>query len=297
MNLAIRTVSLFMFCLCNLYLAAQQYPVSTLFGNNLIQTNPAMTGAVYKHSANVIWRGAGTASPNLPYPTTLWANYAYRMDKINSGIGISYRYDAWGAQKRNTALLSYAYHIPIKSLYLSIGASAGINTLNVDYSGLIFGEPVPEPQFNPVFTADFGLALHHEKWNVGLSMTQLNNPTFRAKNIPGSYNLAPQFWLFADYRFNMGEKWSLTPRVQLVADRINLTTNIQVLATRKEKFWFGIGMKNTFGNDPYFIISPMVGYDIKGKFRIGYAANISSVPDAFTHNHMTSEVVLSFLMK
>lgn len=298
MNLTIRIISLFTLCSQSLYLTAQQEPVSTLFWNNLTQTNPAMTGAVYKHSANILWRDYWTkkTSPDLPYQTTLWANYSYKIDKISSGIGVTYRYDAFGYQKRNTALLSYAYHIPIKSLFLSIGVSSGINTLDFNYSNQTFGSPVPNPNYSPVFTSDFGIALRHEKWNVGLSLTQWNSPTFRSGNPPQNYDLAPHFWLFADYRFDLGEKWDLTPRVQLVTDNSMLSTNIQVLASWKENLWFGVGVKNAFtGNS--FTVSPIIGYDIKGKFRIGYAGNISNTPDPYMLNQMTHEVVLAFLMR
>lgn len=295
MSLASKLTLLATFFAGNLQLTAQQEPVSTLFWNNYMHTNPAMTGAVYQHSANVVWRDYWVKPMyGYPYQTTVWANYALGINKINSGLGVSYRYDVVGHQKMNTALLSYAYHIPIKSLFLSIGASAGIGVLQYDYSGFSFESPVVEPAFNPVFTSDFGIALRHEKWNVGLSVTQLNSATFRTTDMQYEYNLTPHFWLFADYRFNLGERWSLTPRVQLVATRQRLLENLQVMATWKEKLWFGVGAKNMFRG---VIVSPFVGYDIKGKFRIGYAANISTAPDVYMHNYMTHEVVLSFLMK
>lgn len=300
MNSAIKFTSLFTFFFWSLQLSAQQEPVSTLFWNNYMHTNPAMTGAVYQHSANVVWRDYWFKPVhNVPYQTTVWANYALRINTINSGLGISYRYDVVGHQKMNTALLSYAYHIPVKSLFLSIGASAGIGVLNYDYSDFSFESPVLEPSFNPVFTSDFGIALRHEKWNVGLSVTQLNSATFRATDMQyeHTFTLTPHFRLFGDYCFDLGDKWALTPRVQLVATRQQLLTNLQLMATWNKNLWFGAGVKNAFYGGSLITVSPFVGYDVKSKFRIGYAANISTLPDGYMNNYMTHELVLSFLMK
>src|SRR4051812_17678162 len=90
---------------------AQQEPRSSFFWNNYMHTNPAMTGAVYKHQANAQWRNQWTKTNGAP--TTLWVNYAAKIDQVNSGIGVSYEYDVIGLNKSHTALLSYAYHIPI----------------------------------------------------------------------------------------------------------------------------------------------------------------------------------------
>lgn len=304
MNTRDKIIGVFTFLVLSTQLSAQQEPLSTFFREgNLTQTNPGMTGAVYKHAANILWRDYWIKKTplNLPRQTTFWTNYSYKIDKINSGIGINYRYDALGYQKRNTVSLSYAYHIPIKSLFLSIGVSGGINTLNRNYSDLTFASPVPNPDYNPVFTSDFGIALRHEKWNTGISVTQWNNPTFRSGNSTKNYTLDPHFWWFVDYRFKLSEYWDLTPRIQLATDWATLSTTIQLLTSWKKNLWFGVGVKNAFLKNAFsthsFTVSPMIGYDIKGMFRIGYAGNISNTPDPYMFHLMTHEVIVSFLMK
>jgi type IX secretion system PorP/SprF family membrane protein len=285
------------FLLLSCFSNAQQEPTSTLFWNNLIQTNPAMTGAVYKHAANVTWKDYRLKKEYAitPYQQTIYANYSAKIERINSGIGASYRYDSRSGQEFQTGLLSYAYHIPIKSLFLSIGVSGGIKTLNYHYPSSS-NPALVNHTYSPVFTSDFGIALRHEKWNVGISTTQWNGPILRMKDsLDYNYKLAPHFWLFGDYRFTLGEKWSITPRVQFVTDNIYIHSNIQVLATWKENLWFGVGVQHRI-NGSSILVSPIIGYDIKGRFRLGYTAVIST-RNNYIFKTVTHEAVLSFLMK
>lgn len=280
---------------------AQQEPTSTLFWNNYLHTNPAMTGAVYKHQANLTWNDYFLKEPySFPYQQTITANYAMKLDKIRSGIGASYRYDSRSALRIQTALLSYAYHIPIKSMFLSIGISGGIKTLNYTYPAPPGTDPTPvKHTYTPAFSSDFGIALRHEKWNVGVSMTQWNGPVVRTKDTTDySDKFFAHLWLFADYRFALGENWSLTPRAQAVSDKNEIFANLQLVATWRERLWFGAGVQTLFRGGSNIWISPMIGYDIKGRFRLGYTAVIS------TRNHysplfksVTHEAVLGFMLK
>ncbi|WP_430404846.1 PorP/SprF family type IX secretion system membrane protein [Fluviicola sp.] len=283
-------------------LAQLQETTSVLFWNNYLHTNPAMTGAVYKHQANITWNDYGLKKQYVPvgYQQTIYANYSVKLDKINSGIGASYRYDSHSAQQFQTGLLSYAYHIPIKSLFLSIGVSGGIKTLNYEYpSSSSSNVPLVKHKYSPVFSSDFGIALRHEKWNIGVSMTQWNGPTLRLKDsLDDNYKLRAHLWIFGDYRFTLGENWSLTPRAQIVSDNLGLFTNLQVVASWKENLWFGVGVQNTWSGSSIFI-SPMIGYDIKGRFRLGYTAIISTRNNygGNLFNRVTHEAVLGFLLK
>lgn len=278
---------------------SQQEPRSAFFWNNYMHTNPAMTGAIYKHQANVQWRNQWVNTNGAP--TTLWANYAAKLDKINSGIGISYEYDAGGVSKSQTALLSYAYHLPIRNMFLSFGASAGLKTMKIEGSDFIFSSQVPEnPLFGdrrlgPVFQCDFGIALHGEKWNVGLSATQLNNAEFKDDSLV-FYENVPHFWLFADYSFNLGEKWKLTPRLQSYMDRTDFCSTLALVASFKENLWFGCTTSIPTGGGIYSV-GPMIGYDIVGKFRIGYTYEFWFSNSPGLYNDGTHEVILSYQLK
>jgi type IX secretion system PorP/SprF family membrane protein len=276
---------------------SQQEPRSAFFWNQYMHTNPAMTGAVYRHHANVQWRNQWVKTNGAP--TTLWANYAAKLDEINSGIGVSYEYHVVGLNKSHTALLSYAYHIPIKNMFLSFGASAGIKTLKIEASQFLFSSQTPEPMFQdrqlkPIFQCDFGVALHGEKWNVGLSATQLNGGTFKDSIFP--YKTEPHFWVFGDYTFDLGEKWKLTPRIQSYTDGQKIASTIALVVSVKDRLWFGAASTIPAGGGR-FSAGPLVGYDIAGKFRLGYAYEFwFNMGPSATYNG-THEIILSYQLK
>lgn len=296
MNTILRSALWLFLLFPNACIFAQQEPVATFFESTLMHTNPATTGASYKHAANAVWKDYWTKNQitGTPYQMTIWGNYAMRIDPWKSGIGVSYRYDAFGHQKRSTALLSYAYHIPIKELTLSIGASGGLNTVAYDYSKT---NALQSYSFNPAFTADAGVMLHKERWHVGISATQLNRPIMRSTDQLATFVLEPTYWLHADYRFQLGTNWSLTPKLQMVTDFVKGISNFQVQTAWKEQLWFGVAWKSQITDFNNYTIAPMIGYDIKGKFRLGYLANISSYIGVYSNRHVMHEVVLSFLLK
>ena len=275
---------------------SQQSPRASFFWNQYMHTNPAMTGAIYKHHANAQWRNQWVKTNGAP--TTLWANYAAKIDQINSGIGVSYEYDVIGLNRSHTALLSYAYHIPIKNMFLSFGVSGGIKTLKINGSQFVFPQ-APEPMFQnrqlkPAFQCDFGIALHAEKWNVGLSVTQLNGATFRDSIFP--YNCKPHFWVFADYKFQLGESWSLTPRLQSYTDGLQIASTVALTASFKDRLWFG-ATSTIPSNGGRFAVGPMIGYDIVGKFRLGYAYELWFNSSPAIGNDGTHEIILSYQLK
>ena len=274
---------------------SQQSPRSSFFWNQYMHTNPAMTGAIYKHHANVQWRNQWTKVNGAP--TTLWLNYAARLDSINSGIGVSYEYDVIGLNKQHTALASYAYHIPIKKIFLSLGVSAGTLTTIFDASKFLPVDPndpvIPKSQATS-FRADLGIALHGEKWNAGLSCTQLSGYFIRKSG--SSYNLTPHYWLFGDYTFQLGQNWSLTPRVQVGTDWLKSYSIVALISSWKN-LWFGATAAFPGGNG--IELGPMIGYDIAGKFRLGYTYEfgVNTHLSNAVNNNGTHEIILSYQLK
>lgn len=293
MNFTKLIIAAFIFFLSN-HSFSQQDPRSTIFWNQYMYTNPAMTGAVYKHHANAQWRNQWTKINGAP--TTLWLNYALKLDSINSGVGVSYEYDVIGVNRQHTALASYAYHIPIKKMFLSLGISAGIVNISFNNKYFVFNDPNDPviPSSNQTFfRGDFGIALHGEKWNAGVSGTKLNGYFTRSS---GPYDLAPHYWVFGDYTFQLGENWKLTPRAQAGSDLKYIYSIVGLTASWKD-LWFGATAANPF--DGGAELGLMIGYDIVGKFRLGYAYEfgVNTHLSNSIKNNATHEVILSYQLK
>lgn len=287
------SVVFFLFGCLNAF--AQQEPRSSFFWNNYMHTNPAMTGAHYKHHANAQWRNQWTNANGAP--TTLWANYAMRLDSIHHAVGVSYEYDVIGNQKSHTALVTYAYHLPLKNAILSLGASVGINAVNFEYNWIPPSTPPSSdlgiPSDENMFQADFGVALRGEKWNCGISATQLSSPLYSSNY----YSPAIHYWAFGDYTFNLGEKWTFTPRAQVFTDTKKFTAVLAMVANFKERLWFGTTLSTPELDG--IGVGPMIGYDIHGKYRIGYTYEYWSRKSSFgsIQQNGTHEIILSLQLK
>lgn len=293
MNYSNRIIQLVTVVLLSFQVNAQQEPRSAFFWNNYMHTNPAMTGAKYKHQAISQWRNQWDKTNGAP--ATLWVNYAAKIDKINSGLGVSYEYDVIGITRAHTGLLSYAYHLPIKNAYMSIGLSAGVRSIGYKKEDLIYYLPADPFQIknSTNFHSDFGLAFHGENWNTGISITQLNGYFQRNNQL---VNSAPHYWIFGDYTFQLGQNWSLTPRLQLYTDLHRMASSEAIIATWKDRLWFGAISCIPFGRGN-FAVGPTIGYDILGKFRLGYAYELwmNNIPGQ--KNNSTHEVIFSFQLK
>lgn len=279
---------IFIFLLSTSNLFAQNEGQSTLFTNNYVHFNPAMSGVRYKNEANVLWRNQWTQVNGAP--ADLWANYTQRIDKIHGAAGITYNYDYIGFAKTHTALANYAFHIQGKNILWSLGVAAGIQNLSTSNS-----------QYFPkgtAFQANSGIAVHTRNLNAGFSISQLNSYIYKNHQSNIAYNTAPTYHLHGDYTLNFGEKWKVTPAVHFFSDLVKTGSTTSIRATYNDKLWFGVNSWNLHSPvNSSQTLGPMLGYDFKQKFRVGYSLEFNEFRIYNNEPNLTHEVVLSFLLK
>ncbi len=281
---------LIIFC-CFEGVFAQQEVSYTQFWNSYIHTNPATTGLFYKHAGNAHYRNQWDKVNGAP--NTLNVNYAVRLSAIHGGVGVSYRYETIGFNRTNMGLVHYAFHWKLGETLLSFGASAGIARFSID-KAWIPPSTLDDPSLPPskysksVFTSNIGIVLHREKWNVGVSCTQLNSPSINQGTV--NYNTARHYFLFADYNYDFSENLSFKPQIQVVTDAVKYSLNSSLMITIFKNTWTGINFS------PNNYLGLMLGYDFKGRYRVGYGYD-------YTTNKLSSvskgthEIVLSYLLK
>ncbi len=264
---------------------------STLFWNNYMHFNPAMTGLQYKQAANVQWRNQWTSVNGAP--TVLWANYAQKIDKIHGAAGISYEYETIGFNQQHTALATYAFHLPVKNMVLSFGTSLGALTM-LNNGNFVYPNNPNDPSLpkyrDSRFQVDLGAALHHEKWNIGISITQLNNSSIL--NNSDGYSANGHF--NADYTLDLNPSWRLTPALHIYTDWVKSASHSSLMA-RRNNLWFGFNIQNIILGDRSY--GGMLGYDFKEKFRVGYSLEYVDLQIYENTPNLTHEVVVSFLLK
>ena len=268
---------------------AQQEPEADMYWNRMVHYNPASIGlnektAVNLHGRNQ-WSGLNGA------PKTLTFNAAQKVEAVHGAVGVSFEHDQIGYSNMQTALLNYAFHIPIKECVLSIGASAGLTRFH-NKANWIPPQTTPDPMLPQTFTdynfhSDAGIVFHHSKFNVGVAATQINEAKFGRDNSV-YYNQVVHYNAFADYTFKLGEHVSLKPQCMVMTDAVKLNVNAALMAIINDKIWFGgnYSNENTFG--------AFAGYDFFNRFRVGYGISYIKTLNLSTYSH---EAVLSFLLK
>ncbi|MES2555600.1 MAG: PorP/SprF family type IX secretion system membrane protein [Bacteroidota bacterium] len=289
----LHAISFAILCLCTGTIFGQQESAITQFWNTYQYSNPATTGLFYKHAAIAHYRNQWVGVNGAP--NTLSANYAMRLDAIRSGVGIAYQYNEIGFNRTNKVLGNYAYHLKLGETSLSFGVAGGIEFLRVKYPEFITPTPAEDPavpsgdtRYDPRFTSNVGIVFHSNYFNAGISCTQLNEPNFKWGTT--SYTNARHYWLFLEYEHYFLETILLQPRIQIVTDAVKATYMASLMVSFDNNLWGGIN----YSVDNY--IGGMIGYDFRGKYRIGYGYDMTS-NKLSTISKGTHEIVLSYLLE
>lgn len=268
---------------------AQQEPLFRQFWNTKNFFNPATVGLNYKHQATFLarWQWIGVNGA----PDSQLASYSVKLNKFHGGLGLSYLHDKIGFSNQNQLKVNYSYQIQLKNeSVLSIGIAGGIANYRLD--GIWVPPTTPIDPNLPVnfnqtnFIADFGIAYSRKKFNTGISVTQLN----RQANSDG-YQYGEHFYVFADYIFGNSDGFQFKPQVLIRTDLVKMSGDINLTSFYKEKYSLGIGYRN---RDAFCL---NVGWDIKRKFRIGYAYDITISKLNNGVSGGSHEFVLGFILK
>lgn len=252
------------FCLIAVSCFAQTDSHPSSFWNHYDQFNPAMTGLQYRHHGAMTYRNQ---NPSLSVRSqTLNANYGTKMG-LHHGLGINSRVQSDYFSNNLRVALNYNYQLLLKENHIvSLGAGIGIDDHAI--RPVFYGE---NPSF---FTArtdlDFttGVAYSNKKLLLGVGITRIGDIQLRVKGQEESYNpfiQREQLYLTAAYSIQLSQNLELKPQTLIQTDFDFTSIDFNLLLTLKKKYWLGASFN---GNR---IFSGTIGYDIKEKYRIGYA--------------------------
>lgn len=232
--------------------------LNTFFWNNYSSINPATTGIFQKHKATVNWRNQWDKVNGAP--NTLLVGYQLKQDKINSGFGINYMFETIGFLQSNQVNLNYSHHFKLKNEgFIYIGGALGYHHGRLETSFNPIDPTIPISEQSNLFIANIGFAYQKNRLLIGLSSRNLNQPK------SNSYTLYRHYYTHLSYNFSLGNNFDLKPQILVRTNSQKLSTDFNILATLKKKYWIGATYRT---NDA---ICAMIGADIKGKYRISYA--------------------------
>ncbi|MCQ2234781.1 MAG: PorP/SprF family type IX secretion system membrane protein [Paludibacteraceae bacterium] len=203
------------------------------------------------------------------------------------GLGASFMSESIGLFESSTFIVQYAFRFPLWNGNLGLGLNLGGISQNfasqdADFTGnnnsAVSGDTYHSDSSDPMvqgsenddmaFTAGFGAYYSDERMHIGLSVLNLNNPTFDLGETE-SIETVRVFYLNGGYDFDLAEKEiKIKPSFLWGTDFSTSQVNLTCLGEYKKKYVAGLGYR--FGDSLDF----MVGANLLNGVYVGYAYDL-----------------------
>ena len=136
------------------------------------------------------------------------------------GLGGYIMNDKYGAYRRTELNVAYAYHVPLKSVYVGFGISGGVEQFAIngddltikDQNDKSYFEGSSDRKYKP--DANFGIYIYNRDFYLGASVIQLLNSKvnlFESQNLDAFVPLTQHYYFIGGYTFALDKKYVLEP--------------------------------------------------------------------------------------
>ncbi len=249
-------------------LQAQNSPVFSHFYANPFQFNPSFIANHGYAEANLFYRKQWMGIENSPSTAALNVQAPF-------GRNVSLGFTAYNEKaillSTNSALATFGYRVRLgHEHHVNFGLSAGMGFNNFNFAAL---ENTTDPalqnivQNNGFLNGQFGINYQRKNFAIGFALPKIfqSHP-----NTAESFN-AIKFDEFkskfgsASYTFRMKDVSIMPLAIYRALDTNQDQWEGAVVATFKSLFWVGASYRTEYG------LTGMIGVNIKGKLRLGYA--------------------------
>lgn len=229
----------------------------------------------------------------------------YEASPAHHGVGLMILNDKAGFINRWSISGSYAYHIPLtETANLSAGINAGISSVNLDRSKIVYGDLNPNDpaigyssgELNKIKSElGVGLWLYSQDYFAGISVLNIvmGKNQFVNNNKYGDY-FTPNYFITGGYRFNLGDDFNLIPSVmlqywkpQLIGEHFNMKLQYQDL------IWLGAGYRNSDFVSGY---SALLGMNLANTINMSYSYEVSTSSRLRNYTGNTHEIMIGFIL-
>ncbi|RDC57196.1 type IX secretion system membrane protein PorP/SprF [Pedobacter chinensis] len=305
---------------------AQEVPRSTQYIFNNILLNPALAGidnyTDLKLGYRKQWSGLEGA-PSTQYLSLSTAigeefirsnvnsfsgagNNPMSRSQVNNfsaaephhGIGLVAMTDKAGLIRQTSVNGTYAYHLGLTTeVNLSLGISAGFNSINIDVRRIIAdesGDPLFSANNNNRIRPDVGAGiwLYSPRFFVGASAKQLLGSTTIAESnqVKTSPYQKTAFYATAGYKIFLDEDIAMIPST-LISYWANSPAafDANLKFAYQDKFWVGSSFRN---NDSFSLLA---GFNIASLVNLSYSYDVNT-SGLRSVNNGTHEIVLGILL-
>jgi type IX secretion system PorP/SprF family membrane protein len=264
-------------------LYAQNFPASSHFVWNPQADQPALTGVSDGIRMTGGYRYQWTNIEGAPM--TAYAGVDMALPVKNSSGGVWLSHDRTGAMSFTQAKLSYAYRIPVGKSFISAGVHAGLMSISLDGSKLITpgdgaggGDDVLPVDRNNGLRAEIGagIAFVHPAFYTSIAMHNAPGFTSRIGGINADFR--------ADYgryltfqgggNIQLNENIAIKPSVLLRTDLKNYQLEFVALASLKERFTLGAGMRG-YNNNSIESLLALMSIGITNNLSVRYSYDVN----------------------
>jgi type IX secretion system PorP/SprF family membrane protein len=225
--------------LTSLHCLGQQQPLHGLFFKNYSIYNPAHTGDRHKLYTNLQFRAQWVDLPsNLNSGNGL---VDFRIDPDHHSIGAAFTFEDLGFEKTQKINLNYSYSTTIGGNRLSFGIAPTLKFAEVQ-NGWVIVDPqqsfVPTQLVNVnIFDLNSGIAYTSDLISTGIGIVNLLG------NSDQNYYNERHLYSHFDYKFIMGNSYSLTTRYYLRTDFNFLQHELNLVNTFSDTYLLGISYR------------------------------------------------------
>lgn len=226
------------------------------------------------------WVGFGGA------PSTQSFNAFCNFEKLG-GFGLNVLNEQLGYENNLNARFSYARKFRFgDTTSFCLGLSGGVASRSIDADELSFENPaeaISPTDLENKTKGDFGFGLVFRTYGFTLQASSTHVTQSLTKS--DFYKVPRHYYLSASYRFNLGDKWSLTTALFARSSEFISQFDIHVRTSYENKFWFGA----SYRWDESAIL--MAGVKITDYLGIGYAGDWITGPAA-SYSQTSHELML-----
>lgn len=299
----------------NTYIFGQQQPIYSQYMLNTYLINPSVAGSegltVFNLTARNQWVGYedGPKTYTLSYQSRiLKTSFSKRSRLIKSrvkkrrpsgrvGIGGVIYNDVNGKIRRTGLQGTYSYHLHLRNVQLSMGASLSFYQFDINIKPSDLYDQINDPIINQKLNkfspdANIGLLLSNDKFYIGLSTTSLLQSSIQFSNNNNSYTayrLLRQYYLIGGYRIEpYRSSFSYEPSFLLTTNEIfNYSIDLNIKFIYKNDYYTSLSYRTTGA------VVFMVGFKYD-KFLIGYAFDYNFTDVSYLSKNGTHEASISY---
>lgn len=282
---------------------AQQPTQYSLFMLNKYAYNHAYNGLDESLSITGVFRKQWMNFAGSPLNFNFTAHLPLEM--IRSGVGLGVEYDALGAYTNITVRGSYSYILDLKDAgRLSIGMAGRFLQKELDGSRLLTPDGNYETGVNhndpnvptgretgTSLTFDAAFYYQHEKFEVGIAATHLNQPSLDlATDASVLFNRA--YFLMASTDISINSSFTLKPSLLVQTDFIKFQPEVAVLLDWKDNVFGGVGFRG-YSQKTVDALIFTAGLKFMENFTVAYAYDLS-LGSLQGYNSGSHEIVLNY---